>query len=115
MLKISHALEADPQLGELFGPVINGIRNYGVPLVTVPYLHLGANAHKGHFFFKSGVLPELYRDKDPVFERMAANCPTNVFICLPDEVLNAMIIVFEGENASDKINAAKAAITNEMR
>ena len=58
---------------------------------------------------------QLYRDKDPVFERMAANCPTNVFIYLPDEVLNAMIIVFEGENASDKINAAKAAITNEMR
>lgn len=58
---------------------------------------------------------QLYRDKDPVFERMAANCPANVFIYLPDEVLNAMIVVFEGENASDKINAAKAAITNEMR
>ena len=56
-------------------------------------------------------ITQLYRDKDPAFERMVESCPINVFTYLPDEVLNAMIIVFRGSHAADKINAAEAALS----
>ena len=59
-------------------------------------------------------LIEQYRDGDPKFDGTALGCPLKVFIYLPDEILQAMIIIFRKYNYQDKVSAAKDALSEAL-